>query len=1043
MTLVLEGLDAQNYQSAYTATLKVIATPMTGNWTETNVVADYDGASHAAAFTADGGLTEGVDFEIRYALKGTGNWTTDAPVNAGEYVAKAVSLNAGYSSDRLTTATVTINKKVVTINANGVENGVYSGAEVDPATMFTSPQGVGDDVLTLEYTITKGDAPVDEIKDAGIYKVVARLVDESGNYTATACETTYTVNPAEVSVTWTGENSVVFSGEVYEPTFETTGLIGNDVISVTYTVNDGASLTDGKARNAGRYTATAVLPSDNYVFASDAQQSFAFEITKVTISVELKGDTVSVEYGDGYMWNLNDFYGDVETNSELLEAYLAWSMQNNLTGIETAKAGTKYEAAVEMRIRYKDGDDLGIEDIDNFELVSEVDYIVVYVKVVAKKITVTATDGYATYDGEKVSEAELLETFSVGIDVAVTINVNDTVYDYADIKNVGSYAVSVASANANYEFIGDTDATFTVKAADMTDVAVTGYGGEYDNAAHGAVVNASATTVDDSEVIFTYSTSEGGVYGDAPEFTNAGVYTVWYKATAANHNEEIGSFTVTIAKVVVDLPEIKSKSYNGETQTATVAESDLYTVTKNEGGINAGDYEVTIELKDKANYAWVSGDEDKDGVVTLKFTIEKVSNAWTTEPSVAGWTYGETANDVQYEAKFGNETAVIRYRSASEDDSAYSTVVPTQAGNYYVKVTIPETDDYGALESDAILFTIAKADYDMSGVSFENKTVTYDGTTQTISVNGTLPTGADGVQVTVTYGAGIKDVGSTVVTATFATESGNYNVPEAMTATLTITAKKVAVVWSNTELIYNGEAQAPSASVETGISGETIELVVSGAAIEAGTYTATAAMKAYNGNYELTGATVQFTVVQNEVVVESFTVGYGTITVGTVGGTQGIEYSVNGGAWTPLPENGVITVDPAASWTIKLRYAGQTAETSHVVYTSAANVVTYLNDNLSENAIENKEIIATAEAWLATAVGDKTEANAKLGQAKAAYEAAADSLGESVENALKATANLTSRAVAAIVAVAAVSVLGIAVGAIALRRKGGKKNENK
>lgn len=1115
VTLVLEGLDAQNYQSAYAATLKVIATPMTGNWTETNVVADYDGASHAAAFTADGGLTEGVDFEIRYALKGTGNWTTYAPVNAGEYVAKAVSLNAGYSSDRLTTATVTINKKVVTISANGVENGVYSGAEVDPATMFTSPQGVGDDVLTLEYTITKGDAPIDEIKDAGIYKVVARLVDESGNYTATACETTYTVAPAEVSVNWTGSSSVVYSGEAYEPTFEATGLVGDDQLTVTYQAKDGSALTGDKARNAGSYTAIVSLSSDNYVFAAETSTTFDFTVEKVKVSCSalLDGNTKYVEYGGDYVPSVDDFYSTSVENSNKFEFYIRWSLEFDLSGITTANAGTKYEAAVEGVVRYAGGADISEEDYANFELIGDVVDTVVYVEITAKQLTITATDGNATYDGEKVGVEELLAMFGLGgIDVKFTVDDED--YDYADIKNVGVYTVKIASANENYKFIGDTDATFTVNAADMTSVTVTGYSGEYDKAAHGAVVNASATTVDGIEATFTYATSEDGVYGTAPEYTDAGTYTVYYKAVAANHNEVTGSFTVTISKAVVDLPEIESKPYNGEIQTATIAESTIYSVTKNEGGINAGDYEVTIVLEDTANYAWAGSDEDNDGSVTLTFTVTKVANAWTTEPAIDGWTYGAAANEPEGDALYGDVS--FSYQTASGEPLGEK---PVNAGSYILVATVDGNTNYEGL-SMTVEFALAKADYDMSGVVFENASKVYNGETQSITVDGVLPDG-----VTVSYSEGIRNAGSIVITATFTSTDANYNVPDTMTATLTVTAKEltvenvtalnrvydgttavevtgslagvigsddvtleisgtmadknvgenknvtvaanisgadsgnytiadvddvivtvtakeITVVWSNTSLTYNGESQAPTAAAETGVAGESVTLEVSGAAVEVGKHTATATVSEPDGNYVLTNATVEYEIVRKDVIAQ-FTVGYGTIGVSADGGTQGIEYRVDGGAWTVLPENGVINVDLEASWTIALRYEGDTQSVSHVIYTSSANVVTYLNENLSDNAIENKEIIATAETWLATAVGDKTEANEKVEQAKAAYETALGLLEDSVENALKATANLTSRAVAATVAVAAVSVFGLAVGAVALRRKGGKKNENK
>ena len=150
----------------------------------------------------------------------------------------------------------------------------------------------------------------------------------------------------------------------------------------------------------------------------------------------------------------------------------------------------------------------------------------------------------------------------------------------------------------------------------------------------------------------------------------------------------------------------------------------------------------------------------------------------------------------------------------------------------------------------------------------------------------------------------------------------------------------------------------------------------------------------------------------------------------------------NGGDWATLPDDGKISVNLEASWTIRLRYVGETTEVEHVVYTSANNVLILLEENLDSDALLNKDVIDTAKSWLATAVGDKTEAQAKLTEAENAYNAAKDALADSVENAFKATANITDTAVAATVAIAtAVTGLGLAAGAIAIRRKGGKKNE--
>ena len=466
VTLVVEGLDVQYYVGTYEATLRVIATSMEGSWVSESVTAEYDGNTHEAEFT----VTKGGEFEIQYAVSGTDVWSAEAPVNAGEYVAKVVSLDEGYSADRLPTATVTINKKSVEITAVSVTvSDGYDGTEfTDYASLFNATNGVNDEgALELAFTVTKDGEPA-EILGAGTYTVTATLANVDGNYTATACEVTYTVAPAEITVNWTGSDSVVYSGEAYEPTIEATGLFGDDKISVMYAANDGSALTDGKAINAGNYTATAVLPSDNYVFAAETATTFGFTIEKVRMSFSalLDGNKKYVEYGDTYEPSVDDFFSTSVENSDKFEFYIKWSKEFDLTGIATANAGTEYDAAVAGVVRYSGGEDIAEADYSNFELTGDIADIVVYVEVIAKKINVTATDASATYDGEKVSVDELLAMFGLGgIDANVTVD--GGAYDFADIKNVGTYTVAVASANANYEFVGDTDATFTVDAATM------------------------------------------------------------------------------------------------------------------------------------------------------------------------------------------------------------------------------------------------------------------------------------------------------------------------------------------------------------------------------------------------------------------------------------------------------------------------------------------------------------------------------------------------------------------------------------------------
>ena len=104
------------------------------------------------------------------------------------------------------------------------------------------------------------------------------------------------------------------------------------------------------------------------------------------------------------------------------------------------------------------------------------------------------------------------------------------------------------------------------------------------------------------------------------------------------------------------------------------------------------------------------------------------------------------------------------------------------------------------LEKSATL-TIKKATLDMSGVSFSDKTVTYDGTEHSIALTGTLPSG-----VSVSYdGNGKTNVGNYTVTARFEYNAQNYEAISDMSATLVI--KKA--VYDMSDVIFSDKTPEP------------------------------------------------------------------------------------------------------------------------------------------------------------------------------------------------------------------------------------------
>ena len=80
------------------------------------------------------------------------------------------------------------------------------------------------------------------------------------------------------------------------------------------------------------------------------------------------------------------------------------------------------------------------------------------------------------------------------------------------------------------------------------------------------------------------------------------------------------------------------------------------------------------------------------------------TNEFTKPLEIVGWTYGDTPNAPTASVKYGTP----KYTYSTAADGEYNDIVPTDAGTYYVKATVEETDKYTGLESDAVEFVIGK-----------------------------------------------------------------------------------------------------------------------------------------------------------------------------------------------------------------------------------------------------------------------------------------------------------------------------------------------
>lgn len=158
-------------------------------------------------------------------------------------------------------------------------------------------------------------------------------------------------------------------------------------------------------------------------------------------------------------------------------------------------------------------------------------------------------------------------------------------------------------------------------------------------------------------------------------------------------------------------------------------------------------------------------------------------------------------------------------------------------------ITAAESENYRQTSAEVKL-TVLKATYDMSGIIFDDKSLTYDGEEHGIEITGMLPEG-----LAVTYEGGGKVVGTYQITAKFTCDADNYNEVEPMTAALTITKATYdmsGVKFADTSVPYNGAEQSIAVS---GILPEGMFVTYEGGGTNVGTYQITATFTIDAQNY--------------------------------------------------------------------------------------------------------------------------------------------------------------------------------------------------
>ncbi len=731
---------------------------------------------------------------VTYKYSGTANDGTElsdsetAPDKAGSYTVTATIAASGNYAQKVVSVGFTVEK--ATVDVPEVEDKTYTGETITSGLTDTDKYTVQDtggiEVKKYTATLTLKDkdnyawAMGDDDND-GVVTVEYEIVAQGMN-----------INSWKQEPSMKGWTYGSYDGQVNKPVYEAT--YGNATAKVTYRLKSGAEdfaeVGDLSTLGAGVYQMKVSIEAytdpeggESYTALS---RTVEFTVAKAAIS-----PTVSI---DGWT------YGEVAKTPEVDGntgnggvTYLYTGQTNGGQPYSSADAPTnagtyKVVATVEETANY-----FGNTAENTFTIAQ-------------KEATATVSvPQNADYNGAAQAATVDFEGLVNNDVLTATLLYNGE----AQAVNAGNYVVTVSAFGGegvdNYKIstVGDgTSFEIAPKELKFSDFDVE-FDVVYDGKPHGATVSIKEGVLygDDSlTVTVLYD-------GETDKPVNAGTYEMTI-SVSGNDNYVMGKDNgekIEILKATVQLPTIASAPYNGSLQTATVAESDLYTVTLNGGGTDVGLYDVTLTLANKGNYKWASGDDGETGVVTLKFGITKAVNEWTSSPAIEGWTYGDEAKEPTATAKFGDVT--FSYTTA---DGTPVEGKPSGAGSYKLVATVAGTDNYDGLSTE-VAFEIAKNKVEIPTLA--TATFGYNGEEQTVSLVET-----DGVTLGgETSGTDAKQYTAKAILADKANTEWATGGTDDVDLIWNITAKSVTLkAETSVEKIYNGAAYDFSGYVVTG-----------------------------------------------------------------------------------------------------------------------------------------------------------------------------------------------------------------------------------
>ena len=453
-------------------------------------------------------------------------------------------------------------------------------------------------------------------------------------------------------------------------------------------------------------------------------------------------------------------------------------------------------------------------------------------------LTVTAKNATIAY-GDEPSNAGVEYSGFVGDDNENDLN--DSIvfnYDYVQFYKVGKYVIIPSGLSSDNYDITFVEGELTVEPKEISiawsDASLTYNGSEQ-------IPMATANGVENSdECIFTVTGAATKVGKYTAKVTDLSNGNYKLPATGLEQAFEITKAPLKITAlndtiVYGDEPASAGIAYDGFVgkETSNVLTGELaFEINYTQYG-DAGEYAIT-----------------PSGLTADNYEIEFVAGKLTVEPKAVSIAWGQSSFAYNGAAQVPTATA----EGLLNNDQCDFTVAgaATNVGKYTAKVTdlsnknykLPATGLEQSFEIAKIPLTVtAKNATIVYGDEPSNASVEFSGFVgedNEKSLNGSLIYSYDYKQ----YG----DVGEYTITPSGLT-ADNYEI-EFVAGKLSVEPKAVSIAWGKSSFAYNGAAQVPTATAEGLVNSDKCDFTVTGAAVNAGKYSA-AVTALNNANYKL------------------------------------------------------------------------------------------------------------------------------------------------------------------------------------------------